>query len=533
MRTAKWLVIVFVAAAVAAGLYFFQQSAPDYIFLITLDTTRADRIDYSASGSTTPNLARLAQEGTVFTNAFSLIPITLPSHHSIFRSQAPHNLKIYNNGQRVQVDAPSIAGILKDNGYTTGAVVSLGVLKKDFGLADGFDYYIENFKHSLWHRSAEEVNGDAMAMIKKIKAEKDKAFIWLHYSDPHSPYFPPDAGGRLTVMGDNYDITQEPLVKQKLVLKPGETVCPVNLILPDIIEDDPRITPQYYELFKWNFNKISGSPDVRLKLPAGWRESQANGKNLLRFNDLKNNLLFFNPGREDAVVEFSFVFKMIFSTPANRLLYKRSVVYMDKHLGRLIDFLKADGVYDRSAFVLVGDHGEGLGEHKFYFGHIHYLNKNYLHVPLLVAGPMTKDRGTRQEAVSVLDVAPTVLDIAGIQRPDSMAGRSLLDNSTAGRILQETYSPEAAHDSFAIIEYPYQLIYTPGRKNPKERTELYNLAQDPNGTKNLFFKKGLSDIKGSLYNSIRKLSKTLSESKGEIGAMSEKHKEILETLGYF
>ena len=522
-----------VAAAVAAGLYLFEKPTPDYIFLITLDTTRADRIDYAETGSTTPNFARLAGEGMVFENAYSLIPITLPAHHSIFRSQPPHNLKIYNNGQRVEPKQPSITTILKDHGYQTGAVISLGVLKKDFGLARGFDYYVENFKRSLWHRSAEEVNNDAMDVVKTIKAGKDKGFVWLHYSDPHSPYFPPDAGGRLTVMDDTYDITQEPLVKRKMVLKPGQTICPINLRLPERIKEDPRIEPQYYELFKWKVNHHSGPADIQLKLPAGWRKAQANGKNLLRFNDLQNNLVFVNPGEEDAVVEFSFVFKMIFSTPANRLLYKQSVKYMDKHLGRFIDFLKEEGIYQRSAFVLVGDHAEGLGEHKFYFGHIHYLNKNYLHIPMIVAGPMIKQKGKRPEAVSLLEVAPTVLDIAGIEPPESMAGRSLLGNLDDTRIVLETYSPEAAHDSFAIIEYPYQMIYTPGRKKPKERTELYNLAQDRNGNKNLFYKKVAKDVKGALYNSIRKLSKVLAESKGEIGAMTEKHKEILETLGYF
>ena len=528
MRTATWIVIVLAAAAIAAGLYFSNQQTPDYIFLITLDTTRADRVDYSETSSTTPNLARLAAEGTVFQNAFSLIPITLPSHYSMFHSLPPHNLKIYNNGQRVNVDQPSVTSILKNHGYSTGAVISLGVLKKDFGLAKGFDYYVENFK-----RSAEEVNHDAMDMIKKIKKTGDKGFVWLHYSDPHSPYFPPDAGGVLTVMGDTYDITQEPLVKRKLVLKPGENACDIKLELPDKIKNDPRLTPQYFELFNWEIKRASGTSDIRMELPPDFRQSKIKEKTIYRFHKHENRLVLINPSDEEAVVEFSFVFKMIFTTPANRLLYKQSVVYMDAKIGELIDFLKTEGIYDRSAFVLAGDHGEGLGEHKFYFGHIHYLNKNYVHVPLMVTGPMVKRRGTRQEAVSALDVAPTILDIAGIEAPATMSGHSLLRKEKSRRILLETYSPEAMRDSFAIIEYPYQMIYTPGRKNPKERTELYNRAQDPAGNKNLFFHKEYKDIKGSLYNPLRKLSKLLTESKGDIGAMSEHHKEILETLGYF
>ncbi len=533
MRTATWIVILLVAASVVAGLLLFRESTPDYLFLITLDTTRADRIDYSKTNPNTPNISHLAADGMAFKNAFSLIPITLPSHHAMFHSLPPHQLKIYNNGQRVQVTPPSITRVFKDNGYQTGAVISLGVLKKDFGLSEGFDYYVENFKRSLWHKSAAEVNREARGVIRNIKDSGKKGFIWLHYSDPHSPYFPPESGGVLNVMGDTYDITQEPLVKQTLVLKPGENSYPIELELPGLITEDPRLEPQYFELFNAEIGNGSGPGGIELKLPPKWRQSASKDKIIYRFHELHNQLVFVNHGSEDVTVEFSFVFKIIFPIPANRLLYKQSIVYMDREIGKLTDFLKAEGIYQRSAFVLVGDHGEGLGEHKFYFGHIHYLNKNYVHVPLIVSGPAIEKKGIRDEAVSTLDVAPTLLRIAGIKPPDSMTGQSLLGEIKAKRILLETYSPEALDDSFSIIEYPLQVIYTPGGQKPEERPELYNLALDPHGNKNLFYRKDYDKAKGPLYNAIRKLSRVLMETKGEIGQMSEKHKEILETLGYF
>ena len=75
-------------------------SQPRAIFLITLDTTRADHIDYSLTNNLqTPHLAELASRGQYFENAYSLIPITLPSHASMFYSLPPHQLKLYNNGQ--------------------------------------------------------------------------------------------------------------------------------------------------------------------------------------------------------------------------------------------------------------------------------------------------------------------------------------------------------------------------------------------------------------------------------------------------
>ncbi|MBS3818909.1 sulfatase-like hydrolase/transferase, partial [bacterium] len=100
--------------------------------LITLDTQRADHISaYNPSHASTPHIDSLAQKGVLFENCFSLIPITLPSHASIFFSLPPHEIKNYNNGQPIKEnrDEPSLVQLLKKNGFHTGAFVSLGVLK--------------------------------------------------------------------------------------------------------------------------------------------------------------------------------------------------------------------------------------------------------------------------------------------------------------------------------------------------------------------------------------------------------------------
>lgn len=73
---------------------------PDNFILITLDTLRADYVSaYSRSHASTPNIDFLARQGTLFENCYSLIPITLPAHASLFYSLPPHLLRVYNNGQ--------------------------------------------------------------------------------------------------------------------------------------------------------------------------------------------------------------------------------------------------------------------------------------------------------------------------------------------------------------------------------------------------------------------------------------------------
>ena len=99
--------------ALAFFLFFFKPTAPDHIFLITLDTTRADAIDFAPGNPRTPNLAALAAAGQHFENAYSVIPITLPSHAAMFYSLPPHVLKLYNNGQERALPYPSLAEIMK------------------------------------------------------------------------------------------------------------------------------------------------------------------------------------------------------------------------------------------------------------------------------------------------------------------------------------------------------------------------------------------------------------------------------------
>ncbi|MBN2408529.1 MAG: sulfatase-like hydrolase/transferase, partial [Candidatus Aminicenantes bacterium] len=139
---AVWLGGIFL---LLAGLPACRPSSrTENVILITLDTQRADFISaYDSSHASTPRIDRLAREGTLFRNAYSLIPITLPSHGSIFFSEPPHGLRNYNNGQKIALKRarPSFVNQFRKKGYATAAFVSLGVLKREFGLEQGFEHY--------------------------------------------------------------------------------------------------------------------------------------------------------------------------------------------------------------------------------------------------------------------------------------------------------------------------------------------------------------------------------------------------------
>ncbi|HEB36938.1 MAG TPA: hypothetical protein ENI18_14040, partial [Candidatus Aminicenantes bacterium] len=167
------------------------------VLLVTLDTTRADRIGcYGYEKAKTPNLDLLASKGVRFANAYCQVPLTLPSHCSILTGTYPIYHRVHNNGfYFLNSDYLTLAEILKDKGFKTAAFVSSFTVDSRFGLNQGFDVYDDKFhaelalKNFRSERKAEKV----FAVFSDwLDGNYDqKFFCWLHFFDPHSPYDPP------------------------------------------------------------------------------------------------------------------------------------------------------------------------------------------------------------------------------------------------------------------------------------------------------------------------------------------------------
>ena len=173
------------------------------IILITVDTTRADRMGFLGSKrGITPNLDKLAQQGVVFEKAYSQAPLTPVSHATIFTGTYPQFHTVTDFGHPLPSLLPSVPEILQKSGYHTAAFIGSLILDPKANMAPGFDrgfdYFDAGFHqkrgpnedryHSI-ERRAGDVIDHAVAWLDENR--KTPFFVWIHLYDPHAPYDPP------------------------------------------------------------------------------------------------------------------------------------------------------------------------------------------------------------------------------------------------------------------------------------------------------------------------------------------------------
>jgi len=161
--------------------------------VISLDTTRADHLSlYGYALPTSPSLDRFAAKAVVFESARTVVPLTGPSHASLFTSLYPHQHGAFRNGIPLRKDVVTLARILSARGYDCAAFVSGWTLKgKLCGLQEGFRIYDEAFtqRYKLLNRErpAEDVTKAVGAFLDSGRYSRP-LFLFVHYFDPHDPY---------------------------------------------------------------------------------------------------------------------------------------------------------------------------------------------------------------------------------------------------------------------------------------------------------------------------------------------------------
>ena len=198
VKVLRTLYVVLILSAAASSAP--TKTPPPDIFLITIDTLRADHVHcYGYTGVATPALDALAKDGVRFTQAFTPSPITNTSHASILTGLLPGSHGVTDFGVPLSASHPTVAELLKAQNYRTAAFIGAVILDSKSlapGFDRGFDYY-DNFPEhsstkSRWgrlERRGMDVVEHAENWLSKHPAGPH--FVWVHLYDPHDPYEPP------------------------------------------------------------------------------------------------------------------------------------------------------------------------------------------------------------------------------------------------------------------------------------------------------------------------------------------------------
>jgi arylsulfatase A-like enzyme/Flp pilus assembly protein TadD len=178
---------------------FAAGAPPTNVAIITIDTLRADHLGcYGYKQIRTPNIDALAVDGVRFERAYTPVPVTLPAHTAIFTGSYPMLSGIHDfSANKLNPQQPTLASVLKEQGYNTAAVIGSAVLDSRFGLNHGFDFYYDHFDFNrLLETNLDEMErpGNVVADVALDwlgKNYQKKFFLWMHLYDPHYPYRPP------------------------------------------------------------------------------------------------------------------------------------------------------------------------------------------------------------------------------------------------------------------------------------------------------------------------------------------------------
>lgn len=202
------------AAALTAALvltsgcerYFWE--VPPNVVVISIDTLRADHCSVNGyERDTTPNLRKLAEQGTRFATAYSPTSTTAPSHATLFTGLSPITHGVVKNGIELGADFTTLAELLRDDGYQTAAVAGSFAMAGKFGFAQGFDSYDDEFSeegstydlerwqgHAVgqgFDRRATETTEIAVDWLRENRETNRPFLLFVHYFDPHDPYDAP------------------------------------------------------------------------------------------------------------------------------------------------------------------------------------------------------------------------------------------------------------------------------------------------------------------------------------------------------
>jgi arylsulfatase A-like enzyme len=478
------------------------------IVLIVMDTARASDTYKVMEDVPNSKLAELADEGTRFTRAFANSPWTLPSHTSIFTGTYTSRHGTHAGHKSYAGKFRTIAEHLRSKGYETFGVTNNAWVTDEFGLARGFEQLRKTWQYVPSDTDFGEIKLTTSGVEQVITALKS-------FSNPNilSNIINTIYGAHFYRRNDYGATRTNKLVREWL--QDRSVDAPFFLFLNYL---EPHLDYQPKEQFTESFLPENSTYDEARRVPQQpWKYNVGE----IELTDHELDLL--------------------------RALYRGEISYLDQRIGELRDIFEKEGEWDDTILVLVGDHGENIGE----FGlmdHQYSLHDTVLHVPLIITGGSFTGGGINDELVQTIDIFPTLLDAAGISLPDYTQGNSLHPESNPDKrdiIIGEYLSPQpnierlsertgVSVDKLQKFDQSRRTIRTPYFKlhrASKSEDELFSLV-DSNGEKvdvSNNFPKVMECLNETLDNWLDSFEPASTEGETK---MKERTKQRLEDLGY-
>lgn len=383
------------------------------VLLISIDTCRADKLScYGFDLETSPNIDSLAENGFVFEYAFSTSNWTRPSMASLFTSVYPGTHQTERLAQRIPDALWCLPERFKNAGYHTAVFSANDNVSPDFGFDQGVDLFYETVKKSLLQYS-----GLYHKLRKLIPALGP---VLRRYSKQKmiSRQLSPE------------EALQDRFTKWRQSIGDETFLANIHFNTPHA----PYKPPPEYDIFMEDpaIKVKRRSPDRKLKLSGPERE---------RFISY----------------------------------YYGEIHYVDFLIGEIIDGLKEADILDKTIIVITSDHGEEFYDHQGW-GHSHTLYNELIHVPLIFYIPNSPYPPARiKNHVSIIDVGPTVLSLAGLPGDPFMDGKDLTPlmqgegEDVHDYIFSQFVGVKDEIAQFAVIHGGYKYIES---NMPSEQAEL-------------------------------------------------------------
>ncbi len=446
----------------------FSKEIKDFnVIFISLDTTRYDHIDTGRGAKAfTPELEKFSQGSVVFENAFSVSSQTLPSHLAVFTSHLPYDLGALCNEDSYDGRHKMIHQVFQELGYRSAAIISLGTLDSGTGLEKGFQEFKNDlFEDGIFFVPAEKITSEAISLLQKMRNRR--FFLFVHYSDPHTPYAPPGVEGLFEIRLDG-KLVSELNSYRGAILKMDIPFSEGNHILGLKVKHD-FADFSYFILRGLDISQGCSFDVDNLE----YSKELYGGSYLMRSPESHLNV---RCKKEGYLKIFQII--PILKKRAALELYRKEVEYMDLHIGKFLNTLEKSGLMRKTIIVIFGDHGEGHGERENFFGHTRFLNRQFIHVPFIIWLPGVESRRIN-DYISLLCISPTILEFMGIDDESFSSRESILKGIQKGEfkdklICSFTFSPHTKLSKLSIIKCPYQGIFY-FKQDIIKKSEFYNL----------------------------------------------------------